>query len=202
MAIYPEDKIIPEGFTTDEFLIRPLRTSDVKADYEALMQSREMLHIWDQSEWPEDDFTTEDNLSDLQDHQDEHEARESFTFTVMDPSDRTCLGCIYIYGLKGILDALSSEKADLGSVGELDIYVAFWVRSSRLADQLDQRLLRSLAEWLDTEWAFEQIAWGTNTADQHQRDLFSEAELVEQWRFPIADSDESYLLFVQGSVES
>ena len=74
MAIYPDECLVPTGFATDELLVRPLRVSDVQADFEAVVQSREMLRIWDQSGWPEDDFTIEDNLADLQEHQDDHEA--------------------------------------------------------------------------------------------------------------------------------
>jgi len=197
MAIYPENKIVPRGFETDEMIIRPLQTTDVEADYEAIMESREMLRIWDQSEWPEDDFTMEDNLSDLQDHQNEHEARESFTFTVMDPVYHTCLGCVYIYGLRGILRALGAADDDLETVEKSDAYVTFWVRSSRLADGLDQRLLHQLVEWFEHEWAFARIAWGTNTADQHQMALFVKAGLVETWRLSIADSQESHLIHTQ-----
>lgn len=195
MGIYPESKVVPGKLQTHEFLIRPLRASDVEADYDALMESREMLRIWDQSEWPADDFTLEDNRADLQDHEEDHAARQSFTFTVMDPADRTCLGCIYLHELKSVLQAHGVGTDALQKVGAMDVYVTFWVRASRLKDGLDQKLLTRLTKWFDESWAFDRVAWGANTADTHQQQLFFNAGLIEKWRLPIGDSQECYLLF-------
>lgn len=47
------DFLVPEGLQTAEFLIRPLRTTDVELDYAAVMESKEFLRKWDQSTWPE-----------------------------------------------------------------------------------------------------------------------------------------------------
>ena len=69
MRFYPEIASIPERLMTDEVLVRPLRATDAEADFEALMSSQEMLREWDQSDWPSDDFTLEENRADLAEHE-------------------------------------------------------------------------------------------------------------------------------------
>jgi RimJ/RimL family protein N-acetyltransferase len=197
MAFHPVERPVPAGFATDEIVVRPLRTSDAAIDFEAVIESREMLRMWEQSDWPADDFTLEDNRADLEKHETEHEAGQAFTFTIMDPTERTCLGCIYIHGLRGILEAFAPTNANSHAASDCAAFVTFWVRASRLQDDLDARVLRGLIQWFDADWAFDEIVLGTNTADVRQQTLFMRAGFVERWRLPLAHSQESHLLFVR-----
>jgi len=199
MAIYPANVPVPQGFATSEFTIRPLRASDAEADYKAVVESREMLRMWDQSDWPADAFTLDDNRADLEKHESEHGARDAFTFTIMEPSERTCLGCIYVHGLSGILNALGAGSREKEGIRSDDAFVTFWVRASRLHDHLDWRVLDDLIRWFDADWTFHRIAWGTNTADARQQSLFKRAGLAERWRFPVSDTKEYHLVFVRPS---
>ena len=49
----------PAGLETHEFRLRPLRASDAQLDFDAVIASREFLRVWEQSDWPADDFTVE-----------------------------------------------------------------------------------------------------------------------------------------------
>ena len=40
---YPSDARVPEALQTDEFLVRPLRATDVTLDYDAVISSRAEL---------------------------------------------------------------------------------------------------------------------------------------------------------------
>jgi hypothetical protein len=44
MGFYPQGSQVPTELKTAEFLLRPLRTTDVALDYAAVMDSRAMLH--------------------------------------------------------------------------------------------------------------------------------------------------------------
>jgi hypothetical protein len=100
MRFYPDDAAVPAGLRTDESHLRPLRASDAEIDYAAVMDSREMLRILSQSDWPSDTFTLEMNRKDLEEHEREHEERMAFTYTVLDPTESTCLGCVYVEQLE------------------------------------------------------------------------------------------------------
>src|SRR5437899_168251 len=65
---YPGDARVPEVLQTDEFLVRPLRATDVQLDYDAVISSRAELLLGSGGTWPREGFTIEENLADLQQH--------------------------------------------------------------------------------------------------------------------------------------
>jgi RimJ/RimL family protein N-acetyltransferase len=180
--------------TTAEVVVRPLSVSDAEADYEALMSSRESLRVWEQGEWPSDDFTLEENRSDLKEHEDDHAAGRAFTYTVTDPANEKCLGCVYLYPLGSVLRTMGAGDADVEDVGDYEAYVTFWVRESQLAGGLERRLLQGLIDWLDRDWAFRRIAFGTNTADTRQMALLAESGFKPRWRFPVPGREAEYVV--------
>ena len=166
MLFYPEDAIVPEELRTEEFLLRPLRVSDVEIDYAAVMDSKDMLHIMSQSSWPSDDFTVDMNRRDLERHEKEHDERTAFTYTVLDPTERTCLGCVYVNHLKE-----GPMKGDHVAM------LRFWVRQTYLEGDLDRRLLESLIDWFRNEWAFSRVVLTIADTDKRQNQLVNDLEL-------------------------
>src|SRR5262245_53792786 len=146
MEFYPANIPAPEERRTNRLLLRPLRATDVELDYEAVMSSAEQLRRWSQSDWPTDDFTLTQNLDDLQEHEREHDQREAFTFTVMNPPGTSCLGCVYIMPLRPEVTQVCPGAAYPANVG-------FWVRTSELTNELDKHLFATLRDWFKTEWA-------------------------------------------------
>ena len=138
---YPGGARVPEELRTDEFLLRPLRATDVQLDYDAVTSSRAELLLGSGGTWPREGFTLAKNLADLQRHEQEHRDRVAFTYTIMNPAETECLGCLYI----GPLERLIGNEGGNGEyLSESTAYVSFWVRHSRLADHLDRRLLQVL----------------------------------------------------------
>ena len=87
MNYYPETGKVPEGFSTSQFTVRPLLATDVEKDYQAVMATQDLNLRLTEGRWPKNGFTTEENLEDLKYHQQMHEERKEFTFTVMDPQE-------------------------------------------------------------------------------------------------------------------
>lgn len=176
--VFDDKSTIPTGLLTQDFLIRPLLATDVALDYAAVMESREILRRWSQSSWPADDFTVAGNLADLQRHEREHIDREAFTFTVMNPAETECLGCIYIDPLTARW--LANVKVTPHGEANWEDYEAvilFWVRQSRLAEALDRKLLAILRPWFAHEWAFDGHLFLTNEQFQQQVSMFEAAGL-------------------------
>jgi hypothetical protein len=171
---YAVEARVPEALEADEFLVRPLRASDVALDYDAVISSREELLLSSGGTWPREGFTLEENLADLEGHEREHGERVAFTYTVMNPTQTECLGCIYINPLERLIakDAVSGDY-----LHDATGYVDFWVRQSRLADDLDRRLLQALIPWFQSEWAFAHVAFICLKAQERQIQLYEEAEL-------------------------
>jgi hypothetical protein len=168
--------------------------SDAEADYEALMSSREMLRVWNQSEWPSEGFTLEENRSDLEEHESDHEAGRAFTYTVTDPRDERCVGCVYVYPLESALRSMGASDAELAEVGDFEAHVTFWVRESELAGGLERRLLGDLVDWFNREWRFRRIAFGSNTEDARQMTLLADAGFKPRWRFAVPGRDAAYVV--------
>jgi RimJ/RimL family protein N-acetyltransferase len=168
MPLHPAHSPSPSTWRTDRLLLRPLRTTDVALDYDAVMASAEQLRMWSDSTWPEDDFTLAGNLADLQLHQDEHEAGVAYTYTVLTPGGDRCLGCVY-------LTALPPQMQPACAGATAPVAVRFWVRTEEIADDLDRRLLGALREWLRREWFFDCVVYPLNPLNTRQAVLLEEA---------------------------
>jgi hypothetical protein len=187
VLFYPEAAPIPSGLRTPEFVLEPLRTSHVALDYAALMDSTAMLRSWSQSDWPSDEFTLEDNYRDLDEHEREHNARVAFTYTVLSPDGETCLGCVYIRPLAPWLEHHDLRAAPQG--GPYRGRTAFWVRYSRIADELDRRVLAALRDWFRREWAFDRVVFYTSEQDARQQRILAEASLQQCYVIEQHDQD-------------
>ena len=171
---YPMDASVPELLQTDEFLFRPLRATDVALDYDAVVSSRAELLRGSGGTWPREGFTLEENLSDLQRHEQEQRQRIAFTYTIMNPQETTCLGCIYIGPLERLVEPAGGKGEYLS---ECTAYVSFWVRQSRLEDALDRRVLDALTLWFQQEWAFQHVVFVAQEIEERQILLYKTAGL-------------------------
>jgi hypothetical protein len=82
-------------------------------------------------------MTVGENLADLTRHRRDFEAREGFTYTVLDPVADDVIGCVYIYPTED---------------GGHDATVRSWVRASHR--HLDAPLWRVVSQWLADDWPF------------------------------------------------
>ena len=143
-SFVPPGFVAPLALATDQFRLEPLGPQHNDSDYEAWSSSVAHIHTtpgWETSNWP-DDRSLADNLRDLQRHADDFENRSGFTYTVLDPSDRGVIGCVYIYpDTKGTDDAA----------------VTSWVRATRAA--ADAALREVVSAWLSEAWPFERISY-------------------------------------------
>ncbi|HEY7124455.1 MAG TPA: hypothetical protein VH540_10925 [Ktedonobacterales bacterium] len=177
---YLADAPVPAGLRTEEFVLRVLRAADAALDYDAVISSREQLLVKSGGDWPREGFTLEENLADLERHERDFHERSGFTYTVMNPTETECLGCVYIYPLRSLLERVNASQERLARVGDYEARVWFWTRSSRLADHLDARLLEALRGWLRREWAFARVVFSVNANETEHLRLLQQAGLREQ----------------------
>ena len=151
----PDDIEIPTGFETPEFRVRPIMVADAEKDYEAVMESMELIHAALLSDsWPTESFTLEENRLDLANKEIRFERRTSFTYTVVSPDESQVLGCVYI------------NKGQRGP----DAAVFMWVRSSAHEAGLDPILEAAVREWMERDWPFEWVVYpGRNVAESEER---------------------------------
>jgi hypothetical protein len=186
----------PLGLRTREFVLRPVRASDAALDYDAVMESREFLRKWEQSTWPEDDFTVEANRQDLLRAERRHASGDAFTYTVMNLDESECLGCVYLLPP----DAKMFDGAQVTAIGpdqwsDCDATVFFWARRSRLPEGLDRSLLNSLVTWLAQEWSFRAPVIVTNEQFDQQVATIERTALRRRFEVQVADDQGKYLAY-------
>ena len=140
----PADFEVPAVLETDHFRLRMLSVDDVEKDYEAVIESRDLLRRMRGGSWPRDGFTLEENLADLEMHQQEFLDRESFAYTVVALDESRVLGCVYI---------IPDRK------GEADAVVWLWARQSEHDKGLDPILFQAVKDWLAAEWPFKSVRY-------------------------------------------
>src|ERR1044072_10006390 len=135
----------PAELRTSEFFLRPIVAGDVELDYAAVMDTREQLRLGRQDTWPEDEFTVEENLVDLEDMEQRHRAGRAFNYTVLDPAGTECWGCVYVFhptakflAQSTVLPIGDNDWADVDAVG------FFWGRQQRMDGGMDVRLLAAV----------------------------------------------------------
>lgn len=172
MNFHSNEFVVPERLESSEFIFRPLKASDVALDYDAVISSNSMLRAWSQSDWPRDGFQLEDNLEDLKWHESEHIEKIAFTYTILNPEETLCLGCIYIR-------PLSEELVEFGachsseSAGELySASLRYWVRESHSSTDFSFDVLKAIDHWLEGEWYFGCIAFPVAKDEILQSHLF------------------------------
>lgn len=176
----------PEGLATGDFLLRPIGAGDAELDYAAVMESREYLRGWEQTGWPEDDFTVAANREDLVKLQRRHANREAFTYTVMNLAETQCLGCVYLMPTNARMFA----AARITPVGDrrweaYEAAVYFWVRRSHLETATDRALLDVLRAWLSDDWRLQGHLFVTSELFVQQVDMIGRTDL--QLRFTIEE---------------
>jgi hypothetical protein len=135
---------VPAVLEAEQFRLRMLSVDDVEQDYEAVIESRELLQSRFGGTWPREGFTLDENLADLERHQQEFLARKAFAYTVVALDESRVLGCVYI------------NPTQLASA---DAEVVMWVRQSEYDKGLDAVLYQVVRDWIDTSWPFSAVTY-------------------------------------------
>jgi hypothetical protein len=127
--------------------LRPIRADDVEIDYPAVMGSRERLwekygRAWG---WPPATMTLEQDRRDLEHHEREIVAHESFNYAVLDEPESQLLGCVY-------LDPPPPAR-------DCDAVVSWWVVDDRVGTPLETELERFVPEWVTKAWPFRAVCF-------------------------------------------
>jgi len=135
---------IPKSLTTDHYRLEILTPGVAELDFDAVMSSKARLRsiFEENSDWPEDNMSLDDNIRDLLQHEKEFISRQAFAFTVLTLTKDECIGCVYF---------------NPSTVSEFDCEVYLWLRDSEI--RLDTNLFENVKQWLVNHWPFKRIAF-------------------------------------------
>ncbi|MCR2809052.1 MULTISPECIES: N-acetyltransferase [unclassified Microbacterium] len=197
LSLGDPERSIPGELKTGEFSLRPILATDAARDFEAVMETRVDLRVWEQSSWPADDFTIEANRQDLADLERRHVDRRAFTYTVLDPGGTECLGCVYIFPTTAtfLTKAAVTSVLEGAQWAEIDAVVYFWVRESRISSDMDVRLLAAIRSWMDEDWSLARSVFVTNEQFERQVQLLELAGLQVNFELREPGKPGNYLVY-------
>lgn len=181
MQFYPETSPVPPGFRTDDLVLRPLTLADAEKEFSAMLDSINNLLRWSGGMLIHDDYTLEDEREDVEIQVQDHENRDSFTYTLLTPDESYCLGAVYLNPLSSLLQFSDAPDALINMMAATDATVRFWVREPSIEQGLDEHLLGLLRDWLAQEWPFTRVLFSTNDQDTRQVSLFEALGLQQQF---------------------
>ncbi|PXX08203.1 hypothetical protein C8E89_109219 [Mycolicibacterium moriokaense] len=145
MPLVPDHFVVPTELRSTHFRLEPLGPDHNAGDHEAWMSSIAHLQTTPGFEgrgWPPDEgFSAERNLTDLEEHADEFERRVAFAYSVLDPDSDRVIGCVYID--PGDRDGSANIRS--------------WVRAD--VAELDAPLRKAVRDWLTESWPFNDIEY-------------------------------------------
>jgi hypothetical protein len=143
VTLVPDDFEVPLRLETPSFVLEPLGPEHNERDHEAWTSSIDHIRATPDfagRRWPRP-MGLEENLSDLEAHRTEFDARTAFAYTVLDPRSQDVVGCVYVDP-----DASRTGGATVRS----------WVRVTH-AD-LDETLRATAVTWLEHDWPFASVS--------------------------------------------
>jgi hypothetical protein len=187
---------VPAGLRSAEFVLRPIVAGDAEEDHAALMETREDLRLWEQSTWPEDDFTVEANRKDLVGLETRHADGRAFTYTVLSTHGIECLGCVYVFppGASFLAKSTVTPVGD-DEWADVDVVVYFWARRTQMENGVDERLLAALRVWFAEEWKVDRAVFVTNEQFTQQVDLIHRTDLSLKFELVEPAKPGKYLVF-------
>ena len=130
---------VPTVIVHDQYVLEVLAPKHNDIDYDAWTSSiKELQGIFGpKNKWPEEGYTKEQNLNDLDRHYREFEESIAYAYTILSPDRKSCIGCLYIRPTP---------------VVTFDTRVDFWFRNSH--NYLESLFFDELKRWLKSEWQF------------------------------------------------
>ena len=161
---FPKDKSVPEELVFEKIKIRQLKATDNELDYKAVIESA----------FRPEGFPKEENLQQIAQHEESHNKKEEFAFTILDKDETICYGCIFIKPIVPFLKfAFFNDRIfqHLG-IGETDPGVSFWITPTGWQLDLYKLLLKELPIWFKEKWPFE--SWyllGMNPSEEEMKEI-------------------------------
>ncbi|MEO1552848.1 MAG: twin-arginine translocation pathway signal protein [Pseudomonadota bacterium] len=137
---------VPVLVEADGFKLVPLGPDVVEVDFEAYMSSIDHLQetFTRSTNWPREDLSSDDAMQDMLNEKARFNNRESFAYAVLTPDGSRERGSVYV--------SPSPVKGH-------DAVVRFWVTKAEYDQGFDAELNEWVANWIQTEWPFTQVAY-------------------------------------------
>jgi len=193
MDIFSRNFAPPSQFVAHDFVLFMTDVRYALPDHEAVMKSRESLRIYSQSEWPEDDFTVEQNREDLQRHVDDNNNHEAYGYMIFSPDRRVCYGSLYVNPLTRVSEHYALTPELKTKLEQHDARIDFWLVEG-IDEKPAENVLAGVRGWFKREWKIRPL-FSARREMTGRRDLYQKAGLKLQADLQGNESHVNLLLF-------
>jgi hypothetical protein len=150
-SIFTKDYNPPQELVLlqEDIAFFPTNTDYSNEDYEAVIVSREFLHVWGGDTWPDLFFSPKDNFDDLGQHVEDNISHRAYGFMIFTADRKKCLGSVYINPLD-CWPNYHNLTAGVDPRESFDARIDYWTRSDM--PELELILIPILAQWFQKDW--------------------------------------------------
>ena len=182
---YPSDKDVPKELVFNSIKIRQLKATDNDLDYLAVIESG----------FRPEGFPKEENLKQISRHENDHNNKIEFAFTILDSEETKCYGCIFIKPIVPFLKFafLNDRIFEHWDFDDTDPGVSFWITPSGWKLDLYKKLLIELPIWFKEEWPYERwFLLGMNPSEEEINEIVK-LNLYQKFLFQM--EEQKYILW-------
>lgn len=165
MSFGPAAPRPPVELRTPRFVARPLRAADAAIDHAAFIVSPDTIRRHSGGRWPTEGFTVADNLPLAMQHEQNHEARRSFAYLLLDPGADMSLGCVYLLPMTPFLERVSAPAELRQQFDAQAAIITFWVRQDLEATAFPLAVVSDIREWIARDWRFSSALFRVNPSE-------------------------------------
>lgn len=114
------------------------------------MKSKDILRVWSQSTWPEDDFTPLQNKEDLAGHVQDNVEHTAYGYMIYSLDKRVCYGSLYVNPLSTVLENYNLDVNQEKLIHACQARIDFWVVAGE--PELEKEITREILEWFSKVW--------------------------------------------------
>lgn len=182
---FPQEKSVPKELIFEGIRIRQLRASDNELDYNAVIES----------EFRPEGFPKEENLKQISRHEEDHNKKLEFAFTILDIDETECYGCIFIKPLVPFLKfAFFNDRFfEHWPLEQTAPGVSFWITPTGWKRNLYEKLLEELPKWFKREWPYDN--WYMLGMRPSEEEIKTISRFNLEQKFALQFEDQKYLLW-------
>ncbi|WP_232709774.1 GNAT family N-acetyltransferase [Idiomarina sp. X4] len=143
---------VPGEAESNNLIIRPIRESDKARFFHSYMTSQKWLYKKLGWAWPSEKSTLEQNSTMVDYHLEQAEQKTAFTYVVLDKSDNSIIGAVYMV-------PVASERQENSGISKsaYNAEVSWWLLESAVDNNLHNDLFALLTRWLGESWPWRQV---------------------------------------------
>ena len=185
IKFFPEEKEVPKELIFSNVKIRQLLSSDNELDYQAAIESG----------FRSEDFPKEINLEQISKHEEGHNRRIEFAFTIMNKEETVCHGCLFVKPISPFLRfAFFNERmCDHLELKDNDPAISFWLTPTAWDLGLFESILEKLIEWFKEKWPYDSLYYLGMNPSQKEISVIKEESLEEVFLLQLGA--EKYILW-------